>query len=50
MTYFFVWLVGAVWVTDLGADVVLLADHVVADTLGVGVLQVSVEVDLDDTV
>jgi len=48
--YLLVWLVGAVWVTDLGVDVLLLVDHVVADTLSVGVLEVSVEVDLDDTV
>jgi hypothetical protein len=34
----------------LAAEVVLLADHVVADTLSVGVLEVSVEVDLADTV
>lgn len=45
-----VWLVGTVWVTNLGVDVLLLVDHVVADTLGVSVLKVSVEVDLDNTV
>lgn len=48
--YLLVWLVGTVWVADLGGEVVLLADHVVADTLGVSVLEISVEVDLDDTV
>lgn len=32
------------------ANVVLLVDHVVADTLSVCVLKVSVEVDFDDTV
>jgi hypothetical protein len=49
-TYLLVGLVSAVRVADLGAEVVLLADHVVADTLSVGVLEVSVEVDLADTV
>lgn len=43
-------LVLALWVADLAADIVLLADHVVTDTLGVRILQVGVEVDLDDTV
>jgi len=43
-------LVSAIRVADLGAEVVLLADHVVADTLSVGVLEVSVEVDLDDAI
>lgn len=45
-----VWLVSAVRVTDLAAEVVLLANHVVTDTLSVGVLEVGVEVDLADTV
>jgi hypothetical protein len=43
-------LVSTVGVADLAGKVVLLADHVVADTLGVGELHVSVDVDLDDTV
>ena len=43
-------LVGAVRVANLAHEVVLLADHVITDTLGVGVLEVSVEVDLADTV
>lgn len=48
--YLLVGLVSTVGVADLAAEVVLLADHVVADTLSVGVLEVSVEVDLADTV
>lgn len=47
---YLVWLVSAIGVADLAADVVLLADHVVTDTLGVGVLKVGVEVDLAHTV
>jgi len=43
-------LVSTIGVADLAGQVVLLADHVVTDTLGVGVLHVSVDVDLDDTV
>jgi hypothetical protein len=50
VAYLLVGLVSTVGVADLAAEVVLLADHVVADTLGVGVLEVSVEVDLADTV
>lgn len=45
-----VWLVIAIWVANLRVDVFLLVDHVVADALGVGVLEVGVEVDLADTV
>lgn len=45
-----VWFVGAVRVAYLAANIVLLVDHVVPDTLGVCVLEVSVEVDLDHTV
>lgn len=45
-----VWLVVAIWVAHLRADVVLLRDHVVADALSVCVLQIGVEVDLDHTV
>ena len=48
--YLLVGLVSTVGVADLAAEVVLLANHVVADTLSVGVLEVSVEVDLADTV
>jgi hypothetical protein len=43
-------LVGAVGVTDLGEEVVLVLEDEVADTGEVGVLHVSVDVDLDDTV
>jgi hypothetical protein len=43
-------LVGAVGVTDLGEEVVLLVEDVVTDTGEVGPLHVSVDVDLDDTV
>jgi hypothetical protein len=43
-------LVLAVGVADLAVDVFLLADHVVSDTLGVCVLKIGVEVDLDDTI
>jgi hypothetical protein len=43
-------LVSAVGVADLAGEVVLLVDHVITNTLGVGVLHVSVDVDLDDTV
>lgn len=50
VAYLLVGLVSTVGVTDLAAEVVLLADHVVADTLSVSVLEVSVEVDLADTV
>lgn len=52
-TYVKVLLVGlvlTVGVSDSGADVVLLVDHVVTDTRAVGELHVSVHVDLDDTV
>lgn len=45
-----VWLVLAVWVTDLLHDVVLLVQDVVPDAGEVGVLEISVQVDLDDTV
>lgn len=43
-------LVSAVGVADLAVDVFLVLDHVVTNTLGVGVLHVGVEVDLADTV
>lgn len=43
-------LVGTLGVTDLCAQVVLLAEDEVSDTAQVGVLHVSVDVDLDDTV
>jgi len=43
-------LVSTVGVTDSGHEVVLLAQDVVTDTGQVGVLHVSVDVDLDDTV
>lgn len=45
-----VWLILAIWVADLLQEVVLLVEDVVSDTGEVSVLQVSVEVDLDDTV
>jgi hypothetical protein len=45
-----VWLILSVWVADLLHDVVLLGEDVVSDTGEVSVLEVSVEVDLDDTV
>ena len=43
-------LVCAIRVADLSVHVLLLVDHVVADTLSIGVLQISVEIDLDDTI
>ena len=43
-------LVSTVRVADLGHEVVLVLEHVVTDALGVGVLQVGVEVDLADAV
>jgi hypothetical protein len=43
-------LVGTVGVTDLGHEVVLVLEDVVTDTGQVGVLHISVDVDLDDTV
>lgn len=43
-------LVSTLGVTDLRLQVLNVVDHVVADTAGVGPLQVSVQVDLDDTV
>lgn len=45
-----VWLVLAIWVTNLLHDVVLLVQDVVTDTGEVSVLEVSVQVDLDNTV
>jgi hypothetical protein len=45
-----VWLILSVWVADLLHDVVLLLQDVVTDTGEVGVLQIGIEVDLDDTV
>jgi hypothetical protein len=45
-----VWLVFTVWVADLGHEVILLGEDVVANTGQVCPLQISVEVDLDDTV
>jgi hypothetical protein len=43
-------LVGTLGVTDLGHEVVLVLEDEVTDTGQVGVLHVSVDVDLDDTV
>lgn len=43
-------LVRSVWVSHLGQDVVLFVQDVISDTGEVGVLEVSVEVDLNDTV
>lgn len=43
-------LVSTVGVADLAGQVVVLGNHVLADTLGVGELHVGVDVDLDDTV
>ncbi len=45
-----VWLVLTIWVTNLLHDVVLLVQDVVTDTDEVSVLEVSVQVDLDNTV
>lgn len=45
-----VWLILSIRVTNLLQDVVLLVKNVVSDTSQVCVLQISIEVDLDDTV
>ena len=43
-------LVSTIGVADLAGQVVVLGNHVLADTLGVGELHVGVDVDLDDSV
>ena len=45
-----VWLILSIRVTDLLQDVVLLVQNVVSNTSQVCVLQISIKVDLDDTV
>lgn len=43
-------LVVPVRISDLGIDILLLVEHVIADTLGVSPLHIGVEIDLDDSV
>lgn len=45
-----VWLVLALWVSNLGHDVVLLVENVVTDSGQVCPLEISVKVDLDNTI
>lgn len=45
-----VWLVLSIWVANLFHEVVLLVEDIVANTSQVGVLQIGIEVDLNDTV
>jgi hypothetical protein len=45
-----VWLILTIWVTNLLRDVVLLVQDIVSNTSQVGVLQIGIQVDLDDTV
>lgn len=43
-------LIFTIWITNLLHQIVLLVEHIITDTSQVGILQVSVEVDLDHTI
>lgn len=45
-----VWLALALWVTDLGHQVVFLLEDEISNAFEVSVLQIRVKVDLNDTV
>lgn len=47
---FLVWLVLAIRVANLLHDVVLLVENIITDTSEVGVLQISIKVDLNNTI
>ena len=45
-----VWLVVTIWVTNLLHEIILLVEDIVSDTGKIRVLQISIEVDLNDTI